>query len=330
MGRVQEAMRRAQEAANAPLAEAPLPSATEYDVETLAREAFPSEAASPEVPDAELPAPALAVGADLAAEEVVAANPLPVPPAQTPNGTGRSSIFDNLSPAMATKVVTDETMQPASREQYRKLAAALHAAQQVNQIKVAMIASAVAGEGKTLTATNLALTLSESYQRNVLLIDADLRRPSLYKVFQFEPSPGLVDTLMSQEDGKLALHRVTPRLTVLGAGKPSSDPMAGLTSERMRRLLAEAREVFDWIIIDTPPVGLLTDANLMSSMVDAAILVVRADATPYFLVQRAVEAVGKERVLGVVLNSATQELPAYGYHYYHAYYGATATHGSGK
>ena len=83
--------------------------------------------------------------------------------------------------------------------------------------------------------------------------------------------------------------------------------MAGLTSERMRRLIDEAREAFDWVIIDTPPVGLLTDANLLASMVDGAVLVVKAGSTPYDLVKRAVDAIGRERLLGVVLNRADEQ-----------------------
>ena len=157
--------------------------------------------------------------------------------------------------------------------------------------KVVMIASAVPGEGKTLTASNLGLTFSESYQRSVLLIDADLRRPALHTVF------GMDNTLRSRATGsrprterKLPARRISERLALLTGGQPNSDPMAGLTSERMRRLIHEARDAFDWVIIDTPPVAVLPDANLLSSMVDGAVLVVKAGSTPYDLVQRAIEA----------------------------------------
>ena len=95
----------------------------------------------------------------------------------------------------------------------------------------------------------------------------------------------------------------------------------------MRQLIEEAREVFDWVIIDTPPVGLLTDANLLSAMTDAAILVVKADTTPYYLVQRAIDAISRDHLLGIVLNQATITTPAYGYYYYNVYYGQTASKG---
>ena len=218
-----------------------------------------------------------------------------------------------------TKTVVDEHMMPASREQYRRLAAAFHQAQRANGYKVAMVASAVAGEGKSLTAANLALTLSESYRRNVLLIDADLRRPSQHSIFQVSGAPGLSEGLVSAEEPKLPLHRLSSRLTVLPAGRPTSDPIGAITSDRMRRLIEEAREVFDWVIIDTPPVGLLTDASLLASMADGVVLVVKAESTPYDLVNRAVEALGRDRMMGVVLNRAREQAHSSSYDYYKYY-----------
>jgi len=182
-----------------------------------------------------------------------------------------------------------------------------------------MVASAVAGEGKTLTASNLAMTLSESYRRDVLLVDADLRRPSLHMVFQVAGAPGLSDGLITPEDPKLPLHRVSDRLAILPAGRPTSDPIGALTSERMRRLIDEAREVFDWVVIDTPPVGLLTDAALLTSMADGVVLVVKAESTPHDMVVRAVNAIGRERVIGTVLNRAKEQPNRTSYDYYKYY-----------
>jgi capsular exopolysaccharide synthesis family protein len=228
------------------------------------------------------------------------------------------ALADRIDARLHRKVVIDQDMDPSSREQYRRLAAGLHAAQATDGLKVVMMASAVASEGKSLTSSNLALTFSESYKRDVLLIDGDLRRPSLHTIFALDATPGLCEGLLAPDDRKLPLHRVTSHLTVLTAGAATSNPMAALISDRMRRLIDEARETFDWIIIDTPPIGLLSDASLLSQMADGAILVVKAGATPYDLVQRAVSAIGKERVLGVVLNRA--EAPNAGGYKYHSYY----------
>jgi capsular exopolysaccharide synthesis family protein len=222
----------------------------------------------------------------------------------------------------STKLVGDEHMLTTSREQYRRLAATLHHIQATNGIKVILVASAVAGEGKTLTAANLALTFSESYERNVLLVDADLRRPSLARTFAVPASPGLTEGLMQGEIGPLPLHPVTARLSLLPAGKPTTDPMAGLTSRRMRELIDEARASFDWVIIDTPPVGLMTDANLLSAIADGTVLVIKANATPYHIVQRAIDALGREKIIGAVLNRTLEQGHGDKYYDYYRYVSA--------
>ena len=217
------------------------------------------------------------------------------------------------------KLVTSARAEQSTVEQYRKLAATLHHAQADRDLKVVMVSSAVSGDGKTLTATNLALTLSESYRRRVLLIDADLRRPSVHKVFQLKNETGLTDSLAALTERRLPVVQATSNLSLLLAGCPDSDPMSGLTSGRMRRLIAEAAANFDWVIIDTPPLVLLPDANLLAAMVDAAILVIGAGKTPYKLITRAIEAVGRSRILGVVLNRVDETYVAGGYGYAYGY-----------
>ena len=185
-----------------------------------------------------------------------------------------------------------------------------------------MICSALGGEGKSLTATNLALTLSESYRRRVLLVDADLRRPSLSQVFELPETAGLSDGLLAGDDRRLPVVQLSSYLTLLPAGRPMPDPMASLSSNRMRHIVGEARDSFDWVIIDTPPIAVLTDASLLGAMVDAAILVVRAGQTPLAAVKKALQTVGRGRVMGVVLNRVKHEAhPASDYAYYGGHYG---------
>jgi protein-tyrosine kinase len=201
-------------------------------------------------------------------------------------------------------------------EQYRRLAATLHHAQSGSGIRVIMLTSASSDDGKTLTAVNLALVLSESYRRRVLLIDADLRRPSLGNVADVTNAPGLSEALKSPTDTKLAILEVTPTLMLLPAGRPDPDPMSGLTSARMRHILEEASSRFDWVILDAPPMGPMADASLLSQMVDGAVFVVRAGKTQYPHVQKAIDGLGRERILGIVLNGAEHMSPEtyeYGY-----------------
>jgi protein-tyrosine kinase len=223
-----------------------------------------------------------------------------------------------VSGSSSEKLVITSRPEQSTVEQYRKLAATLHHAQVDRDLKVVMVSSAVSGDGKTLTSTNLALTLSESYRRRVLLIDADLRRPSVHEVFQVPNKNGLTECLAAETEHRLPLIQASPYLSLLLAGRPDSDPMSGLTSGRMQRLVSEAAATFDWVIIDTPPVVLLPDANLLAAMVDAAILVIGAGKTPYKLITRAVEALGRDKILGVVLNRVDRSCLAggYGYGYY--------------
>jgi len=217
------------------------------------------------------------------------------------------------------KTLTDPSLPPASREQYRHLAATLHNAQTVSGLKALMIASAVAGEGKTLTAANLALTFAEAYERTVLLVDADLRRPSLHRYF---PVQGRDTSTAPTASRAWTQHvrQVTPRLGILTPEQASSAPMADLTSGRMRQLIQEARQTVDWIVVDTPPIALLPDASLLASVVDGAVIVVRAGSTPLDLVKRAVDAIDPQKRLGVVLNGATRQRrdARYGYEKYYS------------
>jgi protein-tyrosine kinase len=279
------------------------------DVAELSQEPFPLEAnalpiSAPELDEAPLRVPTATQPQRLANDE--------------PHSDG--SLFDHVDAQLAGKIVVDENTSPVSREQYRRLAAALHRSSELTGVRVVMITSAAVGEGKTLTAANLALTLSESYQKKVLLIDADLRRPAVQSVFRLHDGAGLGESLISTSGRKMPVHRVSPLLSVITAGRPTSDPISRLTSDRMRRLLDEARERFEWIIIDTPPVALLPDANLLSQMVDGAILVIRANGPSYQLVQRAVDAIGRDKIIGTVLNRATQTTAHGGDDHYYQYY----------
>src|SRR6185503_1761476 len=230
------------------------------------------------------------------------------------------ALFRGFHPAVLERLVAGSN-NPALAEQYRQLAATLHHAQVAQQIRVVMIASAAASEGKTLTATNLALTLSESYRRRVLLIDADLRRPSLHEVFQVKNVAGLTECLKAETDSRLPLIQVSSYLSLLLAGQPDSDPMSGLTSKRMHRLIEEAAATFDWVIIDTPPVVLLPDANILAAMVDGAVFVIGAGKTPHKLITLAIDTLGRDKILGVVLNRVDRSRLAGGYGYGYSSYG---------
>ena len=227
-----------------------------------------------------------------------------VPPeASSPPRDQRHALASTLSArtGLRSKLVVGQDTNVLVVEQYRRLAATLHEAQLEKGLKTVMVTSAVPREGKTLTVINLALTLSESYARRVLLIDADLRKPSIHDVLGIPNDRGLSDLLLSD---RLELNTVTvsPRLAVLPSGSLSENPLAALASARMRAFVDEMATRFDWVLLDTPPVGLLPDAQLLGRVAQAAVFVIRAGVTPYDVVDRAVSELGRDCIMGTVLN----------------------------
>jgi capsular exopolysaccharide synthesis family protein len=201
------------------------------------------------------------------------------------------------------KLMVGPARNALSLEQYRRLAASLHDAQIERGLRAVVVTSTAPKEGKTLTAVNLALTFSESYGRRVLLIDADLRRPAIHQVLGIPNERGLSDVFRSDRLDP-ALVQVSPMLSVLTAGRSEQNPLAGLSSDRMRALLEDSAGRYDWIIIDTPPLAMLSDAQILTRLTQAAVFVVRAGVTPFAAIDRSIEAVGREFIVGTVLNGA--------------------------
>ncbi len=206
------------------------------------------------------------------------------------------------SSAAAGRLILSAGLSDVAREQYRRLAAALEEIQADRGIKVVMITSAVTAEGKTLTAANLALTLAESFNRQVALIEADLRRPSIHALLGLNGGSQSVGELFGE--GPVPLVQVRPTLSVFAPADRMADPITALSSARMRQIVEAARSKFDWVVLDTPPVGLLPDAHVLSPLVDGIVLVVAAGQTAYPAAQRVCQVLGVHKLLGVVLNRA--------------------------
>ena len=181
-------------------------------------------------------------------------------------------------------------------------------------LKTVMITSALPGEGKTLTPVNLALTLTESYGRRVLMIDADLRGPSIASRLQMSNDRGLSEAL---RDGRSCRFvEVSSGLTVLCAGTPGPTPLAGSDFQAHGRDPRTVRARFDWVLIDTPPIGVLPDAQVLPDLVGAVLFVIGAGSTPAATVERAIaELGGPEAIFGVVLNRVEERrIPDAGYY----------------
>jgi capsular exopolysaccharide synthesis family protein len=201
-------------------------------------------------------------------------------------------------------------------EQFRSLRTRLLQTGEREQKRAFVITSAGVGEGKTLTALNLAWLLAQTDGVKALLIDADLRQPCAAGYLGIEAECGLSEVLTGETHFTEAIIKLEPAgLHLLPGGAAREDVAELLSGPRFGRLLDEARKSFDYIIIDAPPLGVFTDANLLINRADSAILVVRASKTRYAVVDRLLEQLPRERLLGVVLNRSETKLEANDYYY---------------
>jgi exopolysaccharide/PEP-CTERM locus tyrosine autokinase len=210
-------------------------------------------------------------------------------------------------------------------EQYRKLKSVLLLmTRRKGGLNTLMVTSAECGEGKSLTAINLALVLAQDYNHTVLLIDADLRRPSLQSYLGLEPTPGLSDCLLDGVDVGRALIRVgTPKLTYMSAGRKVDNPAELLSSNKMKDLLHEMKGRYRdrYIIIDTPPVLPFAETHSLSSCVDGVLFVVK-EGVSHSSVKSALDILKDGPLLGIVYNNARKERLNGRYAaYYPEYYG---------
>ena len=190
-------------------------------------------------------------------------------------------------------------------EQYRSLRTRLLQAGERQRMRAFVITSAGIGEGKTLTALNLAWLLAQTDGLRALVIDADLRQPCAADYLGIETDCGLSEVLTGETKLLEAIVKLQPAgLHLLPGGAAREDVAELLSGPRFGHLLDDARKLFDYIIIDAPPLGVFTDANLLINRADAALLVLRAAKTRYSVVDRLMEQLPRERMLGVVLNRA--------------------------
>jgi succinoglycan biosynthesis transport protein ExoP len=222
----------------------------------------------------------------------------------------------------AVELVTQSRPQSQMAESYRALRTSLLLTSLGGPPKVILVTSALPQEGKTTTSINSAIVLAQKGTR-VLLIDADLRRPSIHKTLGMGPKTGLSNVLTGNATLQQAVARssILPTLFVLTAGTPPPNPAELLASSNMRDILAELREQYDHIIVDTPPTLSVTDAVVMSTRADAVVLVIRSGQTTKQALRRARDLLMQvnARVAGVLLNAV--DLTSPDYYYYYEYQG---------
>jgi exopolysaccharide/PEP-CTERM locus tyrosine autokinase len=183
-----------------------------------------------------------------------------------------------------------------------------------------MVTSAMQSEGKSFSAANLAVSIAQGINENVLLIDCDMRRPTQHQIFGFGKVNGLSDYLLGDTQlENLLLKTSVPKLTLLPGGPIPPNPSELLSSKRMSELLFEVKGRYPdrFIVIDTPPPQLTSETSALANQVDTILLVMKHLKTPREEVEGLVEKLGKEKILGVILNQFHKSLKKYSNNYYY-------------
>lgn len=203
-------------------------------------------------------------------------------------------------------------------EQYRTIRTNIRfASSSDHEIKTVVITSSGPGEGKSTTSANLSVVFANSGQR-VLLIDADLRKPTVHKTFNLVNNAGFSNLLSTKEKlSSLVQETTVPNLHILTSGPKAPNPSELLGSSRMEQVLQELREEYDFVIFDMPPIVAVTDAQIMASKVDGTLMVIREDVSRKESLYKARDLLGmvNANVLGAVYHGAKNATDQ-GYYYY--------------
>jgi capsular exopolysaccharide synthesis family protein len=205
-------------------------------------------------------------------------------------------------------------------EIFRTLRSRLYRARDNGSLRKLLVTSTLPGEGKSFIAANLAQVIAQQHGRRALLVDADLRAPRLHTVLGAPQTPGLAEFLRGDADETTAIQKGPHNdLFCLPSGNLPENPVELISNGRLSRLLDRMASIFDWVIVDSPPMVPVSDASLLANLCDGVLLVVKAAATPFDLAQKARAEFGDTPVVGVVLNGVRRG-SGYGAEYY-SYYG---------
>jgi protein-tyrosine kinase len=247
----------------------------------------------------------------------------------TSNAIGSPRIAEKSLPEFSAWAIEAERVEPrlvaitqphsTYCEEYRSLRTQILHKSQRQKLQSIVIASINPSEGKTITALNLSWLLAQTDGVKCLIIDSDLRMPSLTDYLGIETDKGLSDILAGRANLTDSIIKLEPAgLHILPGGEARSDVAELISGPKFKEILRQAREMFDYVIIDAPPLGIFTDANILINHADGAMLVIRAGRTKYSAVDRVLETLPKDRMMGVVLNHSEDVLDET--HYNYGYY----------
>ena len=251
-------------------------------------------------------------------------------PAATAIATPPAGLFEGLldliqevpfDPSMESHLIDPLRPHEAPSEEFRTLRTRLNHMQSLQPIHSVVITSPSPAEGKSFAAVNLALAESHLAGNMTLLADFDFRRPVVHSLFQVDRSPGITDFLL----GKAKLHEAIRRiagtnLCIMPAGEAVINPLELLNLREVKMMLDGLPSVFNWVILDSPPLLFAADANLLSTLCHGTVLVVRIGSTTIDSITRAMQSLCENNVIGIVVNGARRGELYSKYTYYHSYY----------
>ncbi|MGN1318089.1 MAG: CpsD/CapB family tyrosine-protein kinase [Lachnospirales bacterium] len=230
--------------------------------------------------------------------------------------SNKNDEIDNVNDNV--NVIVNDDTRFNIKEAYNELRTNVAFSISKKECKVICVTSALASEGKSTTSVNNAITFAKSGKR-ILLIDCDLRKPTVDKVLNIKSDKGLSDILVSESDIDEAIcKQVYENLDVITSGKIPPNPVELISSEIMADTIEKLREKYDYIFIDAPPVNVVTDAALISKYTDGVIVVVRQYVAEKNMVRDAVNKLKfvNAKIIGFVLNDVTSSKTGYGYYKY--------------
>jgi protein-tyrosine kinase len=224
------------------------------------------------------------------------------------------------NPDPGSVLFADSTDRALGTEEFRSLRSRLYQIREGEKqpLQTLLVASAMAGEGKTFVAVNLAQAIMQQRGRRVLLVDTDLRLSRMHVLLGAALAPGVSEYLRGEADMFSVLQRGAQEgLFFIGGGKTPSNPAELIGSGRLKPLIQRLAPVFDWIILDSPPSVPVTDASLLAEISDGVLMVVKAGQTPYDIAQKGCQQFRDKHLLGVVLNRVAPSA-SYSAYYYRA------------
>ena len=205
-------------------------------------------------------------------------------------------------------------------EAYRSVRTSIEYSNLDDKLKVILVTSTQQNEGKSTVASNLAISFSKLPNKKILLIDGDLRNPSIHRVFSIGNSDGMMSILKGEKDLKSTIN---DNLDILTTGVIPPNPDEILVTDKMKKFIQQIKEKYDYIFIDSPPIGIVSDASLLSQLSDGVIFVVSSGEVETDFAKLAKDKLMnvEAKILGAVLNKYESHNDDYGY-YYSEYYGA--------